>query len=276
MSYDQKYPAKIMLFGEYGVIGGGQALAIPCSSYHAWWTSPGSMDEGQLPSSVLSGLLTHCTHHEIIRALLDTDQFAADLDAGIGMATNIPIGYGLGSSGSVVAAVFDRYKLREVTDSAQLKEILGRMEDYFHQKSSGLDPLVCYLNRAVRIHPDGIEMVEQNNTLAFELYDTEINRSTHHLVDIFRERMKDEEYATAIRNKYLPLNEQCITAWQSGDRTSLVKILHRLSAFQLEYFNFAIPTHIRHDWADDLAGNTHIMKLCGAGGGGYMLRFQLP
>jgi mevalonate kinase len=275
MSTDKKYPAKIMLFGEYGVLYGGQGLAMPYAAYHAWWTAPGSQDADLLPSSVLSGLLEHCASLEALRAVLNMDAFTADLEAGWGMATNIPIGYGLGSSGSVVAAVFDRYHTNPIIDILHLKEVLGRMEDYFHQKSSGLDPLVCYLNKAVLTGPDGIEVVDETSTIQFELYDSEINRSTHHLVEIFRERMKDEDYARVVRDKYLPLNEQCIAAWQSGDRETLVKLLHRLSAFQLEYFNFAIPTHIRYDWALDLSHTTHVMKLCGAGGGGYMLRFAL-
>ncbi len=263
-----------MLFGEYGVLYGGEGLAIPCNRYHAWWSKSAEDVEYQLPVSLLEQMAAFCADHTLISEHLDIGSWVEVMHSGETIATDIPIGYGLGSSGSVVAAVYDRFHIKEVQDIKQLREILARMEDFFHQKSSGLDPLVCYLDQAVRLHGEEVELVDAPVTLHFELFDTEINRSTHHLVEIFRERMKDEEYSHFILDIYLPLNRSCIDAWLSNDCETLLSKLKKLSSLQLEYFNFAIPTHVWYDWGQDLAHGNHIMKLCGAGGGGYMLRFD--
>ena len=60
--------------------------------------------------------------------------------------SNIPQGYGLGSSGALVAAFYDRYAKKKI-----LKNIFSEMESYFHGESSGVDPLNCYLGSPILI-----------------------------------------------------------------------------------------------------------------------------
>jgi mevalonate kinase len=270
----KKYPAKILLFGEYAVLQGGEGLAIPYHENHAWWTSSNQAIDHQIPNSILYDLVAFCKQHQELNDCLDFDALMQALESHT-IATDIPIGYGLGSSGSVVAAIYDQYAQNKETDIIRLKHLLGRMEDFFHQKSSGLDPLVCYLDTAVHISGDGLHTMHCKNAMEIELFDTEINRSTSHLVDVFQERMKDQEYAQVILNILLPLNQKCIAAWLANDVATLLPLLKKLSSLQLEYFNFAIPTHIQHEWHELLREGKRILKLCGAGGGGYMLQFDV-
>jgi len=68
--------------------------------------------------------------------------------------SSIPQGYGVGSSGALVAAIYDTYAIDkiEATETLtrdkllRLKEIFSLMESFFHGKSSGLDPLNSYLS----------------------------------------------------------------------------------------------------------------------------------
>ena len=45
----------------------------------------------------------------------DLDQMASDISKGMYFDSSIPPGYGVGSSGALVAAVYDRYALKKVT-----------------------------------------------------------------------------------------------------------------------------------------------------------------
>ena len=61
--------------------------------------------------------------------------------------SSIPQGYGVGSSGALVAAIYDQYALNKITvlenltkdKLVQLKQSLQQW-NLFHGKSSGLDP----------------------------------------------------------------------------------------------------------------------------------------
>ncbi len=44
----------------------------------------------------------------------------------------------MGSSGAVVAAVYDRYAQQKTDDLFALKNLFAQMENYFHGKSSGI------------------------------------------------------------------------------------------------------------------------------------------
>ena len=73
--------------------------------------------------------------------------------------SSIPQGFGVGSSGAIVAAIYDNYSQDKIASDANmsneefigLKKIFGTLESYYHGKSSGLDPLICYLNLPVLI-----------------------------------------------------------------------------------------------------------------------------
>ena len=73
---------------------------------------------------------------------------------GLYFDSSIPQGYGVGSSGALVAAIYDKYASDKITvlenltrdKLLKLKSIFSMMESFFHGKSSGLDPLNSYLS----------------------------------------------------------------------------------------------------------------------------------
>ena len=49
--------------------------------------------------------------------------------------------------------------------------------------------------------------------------------------------------------------------------------LRKLSDFQYQYFQEMIPKKYQQIWMDGLVSGDYTLKLCGAGGGGFMLGF---
>lgn len=97
---------------------------------------------------------------EGLAGIIDADSLESDLQNGWYLDSDVPIGYGLGSSGMVVAAVYDRYARSPIQDAMDLKALFARMEGYFHGSSSGIDPLQCYLGKPFEITPEGLELLD--------------------------------------------------------------------------------------------------------------------
>ena len=164
MIKESLFYAKILLFGEYGIIEDSMGLSIPYNFYRGKMSFEASVNPTADKKSntdlkdfhhYLSSLKTN---GELI-ADLDLDAFEADIQKGIHFDSSIPQGYGVGSSGAVVAAIYERYAVTKLiakdnsdrSDLLQLKSMFSQMESYFHGKSSGLDPLICYLNIPILI-----------------------------------------------------------------------------------------------------------------------------
>ena len=253
------YPSKIMLFGEYAVIAGGEGLAIPYHGFSAKWINETTTASAYKPVSY--------TH-------LAGDY---DLHHGLDIISDVPIGYGVGSSGVVTAAVFDKYALTIPEDLSVLKALLASMENYFHATSSGLDPLVCYLNKSIHVQPSGIAIVDaqiDSENIKIELADCGTERSTQQLVAVFKEKMNEKSFKGVLED-YIYLSNTCIHAWLQKDEALLRSQLRLLSYLQLNYFQFALPEHMRERWKAGLESGNEIMKLCGAGGGGFLIAFQI-
>jgi len=135
---DRIFSSKLLLFGEYSVIIGRRALAIPLSSFRGMWKF-GEGDPKEL--FLFSEFLEKSGDFDF----LDVQSFKRDLEKGLFFDSDIPLGYGMGSSGALVAGVFFRYASKTEIEPARLKILLGKMENFFHGSSSGLDPLVSLL-----------------------------------------------------------------------------------------------------------------------------------
>jgi len=271
------YPSKILLFGEYAVLAGGEALAIPYAQYHLQWTN--QKPAGSETKKHLLDFLAWLKQQEF-STQFNLGLFEDELNRGLDIESNIPVGYGLGSSGAVVAAVYDRYcnnKLDE-KDLAYLKSFLAGMENFFHGQSSGLDPLVSYLQSAVHIKKNIPQLVDAKtiaaSKLRIDLIDTGQSRQASTVIERFNEMMQLEHYKSQLEKDYLPLVETCIAAYLKNDLLQLKELIYKLSSLQLTLFSFAIPSDVYQGWITGLMfGNYY--KLCGAGGGGYMLSLSL-
>ncbi|MFN5236819.1 MAG: mevalonate kinase, partial [Bacteroidota bacterium] len=155
------YPSKLLLFGEHILLQGGSALAIPLHRFSGFWQPEGT----PLPAEIMAKLrlFANSTHLDSIDHL-DAGRFASELELGLSLQSDIPVGYGLGSSGALCAAVYDRYCTSKTDDLAELKLIFSGMESFFHGSSSGIDPLTSYLDKPLLIrNKTDVFAAEQKN-----------------------------------------------------------------------------------------------------------------
>ena len=210
----------------------------------------------------------------------------SDLDKGMYFDSSIPQGYGVGSSGALVAAIYDRYALDKITvlenltrdKLLALKAVFAQMESFFHGKSSGLDPLNSYLslpiliNSQEHIEPAGIPSQSNSGGGVF-LLDSGMTGETAPMVQLFMEKMKHEGFRSMLKNEFVRYTDQCVEDFLNGDVNSLFGNIKRLSKVVLDHFQPMIPKQFHQLWQLGLDTNAYYLKLCGSGGGGYMLGF---
>lgn len=71
-------------------------------------------------------------------------------------------------------------------------------------------------------------------------------------------------------NKY---NNACIDAFVKGKKEPLFQNLKNLSTWALVNLKPMIPAKIISAWENGIKTNDYYLKLCGSGGGGYVLGF---
>lgn len=263
------FPAKVLLFGEYTILNGSKALAIPYNAFNGKWSYENvDSDDRRISQESLISFLQHGSEKYINLAALK-----ADVKKGLWFDSSIPHGYGVGSSGAFVAAIFNSYALKTGTPDDQ--KSLARLEDFFHGSSSGIDPYVSYIKKPLLIHSfDEIEVLEQKLDLkGFFLLDTGKARQTAPLVKTYQEKMKDPEFKKGCAD-VLSKDVNFAVNTLISDRENLFHHLWHISKFQWESFPEMIPTQMRGIWSKGLDTGDYVLKLCGAGGGGFLLGFS--
>ena len=216
-----------------------------------------------------------------------TKELEQDIKAGMYFDSSIPQGYGVGSSGALVAALYDKYAQDKITvlenltreKLLKLKAIFSEMESFFHGKSSGLDPLNSYLsipiliNSKDNIEATGIPSQNTNGKGAVFLLDSGIIGETAPMVGVFMEKMKQEGFRTMLKDQFIKHTDACVNDFLKGDVNSLFRNTKELSKVVLNHFKPMIPKQFHSIWKAGIESNTYYLKLCGSGGGGYILGF---
>jgi len=285
--------AKIMLFGEYSVICDSMGLTIPYAHFTGELRFINQEQYTKYELAVESNkqlrdylqYLKDFQGKTGFRDKLDLERFENDIDKGLYFESNIPQGYGIGSSGALVAAVYDQYALLGIKNRkiltgmeiSNLKEVFSQMESYFHGVSSGLDPLLCYIRHPLlirnkmQIETVGIPRDKFGANSAIFLVDSGALGKTGPLVNLFFERCKKEDFLNQVRNVFIPANNGCIKSLLKGDMETFFSHLTELSAFQFLYLPEMIPLNMKSIWESGLQRDDFKMKLCGSGGGGFLL-----
>lgn len=282
---NKQYHGKVILFGEYSMIFGSDALLIPHYSTYGEWSSVINRPSERAYESnrEIRKLYDYLRNGDGFR-ILDLRRFEMELDAGLYFDSNIPLGYGVGSSGALVAAIYDRYKLIDINDISKLKDFLAKMESFFHGSSSGLDPLQCYIGKPFILSQREESQSQQptakilnddfiSDDIHIFLIDTKIKSPTAPLVDYFKERRKDKDYLNKFDNEYVPLVSKCIDTLINKVDDDFFSYLSSLSRLQLELLSHTIPDHFKDYFLKNINEDAFQVKLCGAGGGGYLLGF---
>ena len=279
--------AKILLFGEYGIIEDSQGLTLPYSFYKgALKFSSLQTDFERQSNESLKQYAQYLQTLELpLEYALNLKQLEKDLLEGLFFDSNIPQGYGVGSSGALVAAIFERYSVEkyqaETISKEQLKDlkrIFGQLESYFHGTSSGIDPLICYMNLPILIENresvDKVSLpVQKEGKGAIFLIDSGEVGETGPMVQIFFEKMKTEGFRKTLKEEFIRYNNACIDHFLKKDMNPFFKNLRALSLWAYDHFKPMIPKSLYSAWKDGLDTNAYYLKLCGSGGGGYILGF---
>ena len=158
-----------------------------------------------------------------------------------------------------------------------MKSDFGLMESFFHGRSSGVDPLICYLNLPLLIEGKDIKPVKFTTNAdgkgAIFLIDTGDARKTEPLVNYYLQRLEEGSFREFIEKQLKPFTNNCIQAFLNGDHETLFGYLTKLSRFQFDHFKPMIPRLFKKLWQKGLDSGDYYLKLCGAGGGGFILGF---
>ena len=271
------YWSKVILFGEYSMIFDSTALVLPLKLFSAKWNADRGRSREFMSFSrkELSRFCGFLRGEERFSNVIDLDVLEEDLQKGWYLDSDLPVGYGLGSSGTVVAAVYDRYAKTPVRDLMRLKDLFSQMESFFHGSSSGIDPLQCYLGRPFRITAEGAELLADGflkNHLQICLIDTEMKSDTKPLVEYFKRQREKEEYLRDFQRDYLPYVKGCMDAVIQGNTDCFFKRLQKLTSAQRVFFGPMIPDPVAELF--ERTYDFHFgVKILGSGGGGYILGF---
>ncbi|MCF8297880.1 MAG: hypothetical protein K9J13_10080 [Saprospiraceae bacterium] len=295
MDYADIYYAKILLFGEYGVIFDSMGLTIPYTHYRGELSYQNEDKYTDYDFAVASNnlLKEYIPYLKIVREScelkcdFDIESFEEDISKGLYFESTIPLGYGLGSSGALVAALYDKYALDKINnvrnlkngDILKLREIFAQLESFFHGKSSGLDPLNSYIKFPLLINSKkdirivGLPRNRVDGNDAVFLVNTGKPGKTQPLVNYFLKKCEDKNFFNLVKNEMIPLTNVIIKNLVDVEIDNFFDNLAKLSNFQLENLSHMIPGEFHAIWQNGIDTGDYYLKLCGSGGGGYLLGF---
>jgi mevalonate kinase len=289
----ERFTSKVLMFGEYSLLYDSMALTIPFDKFSGKFSyTSDENDKNALSSN--QGLRKFCNHilehHTDEKFKLNVQKFKNELDKGLFFESNIPQGFGLGSSGALVAAIFLRYlhkagdfkdELKVLTKEKikNLKACLGGLEGYFHGTSSGIDPLSILINEPLLVKsnfdivPVDIPSYDDEGKHVVFLLNTGMARNTDKLVQHFKANCETAEFRSKLEDQLTPVTNESINSFIKADTENLYFNLYNLSKFQLEEMDYLIPSAYQPKFKTGLDNGDYFLKICGAGGGGYILGF---
>lgn len=267
LDLEKKYNGKLLLFGEYLVLVGAEAFALPLEAFYGRFLT-NEKSQPRLPISIYEYLLAQT----FAKAELEKSKLFDALTAGLAFDSTIRSGYGNGSSGALSAAIYDQFFLKTQPSLQDDRSNLIAIESFFQGKSSGIDPLVCYYDKPVHIHEDGAIDVNigynQNQLQKWYLFDSKSPRNTGKLVEIFKNKLQKSSYKQEI-DALKEMSNRAIRLFLADK--SVDDITHDISSKQWELFSEMILEVVGPYWQTGLESQKYSFKLCGAGGGGYYL-----
>jgi len=289
----ESFNSKVLLLGEYSALYNSMALVMPYDRFSGQLTFANGDTTNKFAfrsNEFLKKFSAFVANHADENFVLEVKKFEQEIENGLFFNSNIPQGYGLGSSGALVVAIFLRYlkKAKEFKDelknltlgtAQKLKKSLGQMESFFHGTSSGLDPLSIILNKPI-LYKSADEILpvsipgrnEEGNNVIF-LVNTGIPRQTSAMMQQFKSFCEETEFRNKIQNELVNYTNASIQSFLENNSPALYKNLDQLIRFQLREMKFFIPSPFQNVIEEGIDNGDYFLKICGAGGGGFMLGF---
>jgi mevalonate kinase len=277
------YPAKIILFGEYGVLLGAKALAMPYLKFSGQIILKSALDSNndELSNSShasLNKLYQYFRSNVTDFQYLNLDLFESELSQGVLFQSTIPNGSGLGSSGAVSAAIYGRYLFEgsETADLMVIKQRLSAIESCFHQVSSGIDPLISWINKPILIDTPNAIVREIDLSTFFKTYTLFLINSnkqgeTGLLVANFMSKLNQSDFKEQIENNYITIINQTIESLLANDFSTFETSMTEYSSFQRDQLNWLIADQYLEHFEYGISSGDFQLKICGSGGGGFLL-----
>jgi len=289
----ESFNSKVLLFGEYSSLYNSMALVMPYDRFSGQLTFSKEHSQNKFAyrsNEYLKKFSTFIASHVDENFVLEVKQFEWEINNGLFFQSNIPQGYGLGSSGALVVAIFLRYlkKAKELKDelkgltletAQKLKMSLGQMESFFHGTSSGLDPLSIILNKPILyksandLSPVTIPGKNQEGKNVIFLLNTEMERQTSMMMSEFKRLSTDGDFQKKVQDQLVNHTNNSIQSFLNENPDDLYKHLEKLIEFQLLEMDFFIPAPFWKVISEGIKNGDYFLKMCGAGGGGFMLGF---
>src|SRR5690625_5322782 len=149
--------SKILLFGEYGIIKDSKGLSIPYNFYNGALKIQEEQTEETKQSNAslqrFAEFLKDLQEKQPDLVAFDLEALATDVDNGLYFDSSIQQGYGVGSSGALVAAIYDKYAINKITVLENLihnkllamKIVYIEMESFFIRNFLYLDMMISTL-----------------------------------------------------------------------------------------------------------------------------------
>lgn len=278
MDRGRSFTSKVLLFGEYSVIRYSMALAIPYPLFQGLLRfNPSGQSQIDNELKAFAQFVKKSVDEGSLHQF-DENSFLFDVGQGLYFDSTIPQGFGVGSSGALVAAIAERYYKQNLKrmDVTGLKTLFAELEAHFHGSSSGFDPLVSYLNSPILVGENRelvtarIPNYDEGKGCLF-LLNTGRARRTEPLVNLFLEKCKLESFDHLCRDQLTVYTNQCIHAFLEKNIEDLIVNFKKLSDFQFHHMKPMIPKLFQDLWSRGLHHGNYSLKLCGAGGGGFLL-----
>ncbi|WP_185864971.1 GHMP family kinase ATP-binding protein [Blattabacterium cuenoti] len=284
------FPSKILLFGEYGIIENHMGLLIPNNLYKGHLKFNHKYKSINFYNYSNNEIKKYFNFLKKKKLKLNLVKLEKDLKKGIFFKSNIPQGYGIGSSGALTAAIYDRYSENKLVINKKnlisLKFIFSEMESFFHGKSSGIDPLICYLKKPIIIRSNNnISILNKKNIYLKKFFqingtifliDSGFPSKTISVNNFFIEKLKQKNFKKIMKDEFAKYNEKCINFFLKknfNDSKILLENIKKISIWIFNHFQPMIPKNLLKIWIEGIINNDYYLKLCGSGGGGYVLGF---
>lgn len=279
---DGVFNSKLLLFGEYGLMFDAMALSVPFPRFSGRLDFD-STNSQHLSTDEIRKLYDHLISGDSFQQLrykFDLERLKQDLEKGLFFNSNIPQKYGVGSSGALVAALFSRYGVVPAPENDLKPNLLkfdfALLESFFHGRSSGVDPLISFLNQPMLIDSKKkvgkVDFHLEQTGLSVALIDTKMVGATGPLVQHFIDRFNSPQFARDFESHFIPANNDCIENILADNTNKFFVSLEWLIRFELMHFQRMIPDDF-YSLIEEALDEQVYIKLLGSGGGGFLLTF---
>ena len=91
---------------------------------------------------------------------------------------------------------------------------------------------------------------------------------------MYKRQIKNNEFEQLFQNEFIEFTNLCIDDFLNSKFNSLQKNIKKLSKFTYDNFKDMIPKQFDSIWSNGLNSDDYFLKLCGSGGGGFILGFS--